>query len=70
MITYLAKIESGANGEMKAMVFGSAAVVRCLHVEKSTTTGKDTSQQVRYTEICVKGDGRRRRVNQYLMKVQ
>ena len=65
-----AKIESAANSEMKAMVFGDTAVVHGLYVEKSTTGGKDTSQQVRYTEVYVKRDGRWQCVTQYLTKVQ
>ncbi len=65
-----AKIESGENHEMKAMVFGDTAVVHGLYVEKSTTSGKDTSQQVRWTEVYAKRDGRWQCVTQYLTKVQ
>jgi len=65
-----AKIESGANSEMRAMVFGDTAVVHGLYAEKSTTNGKDTSQQVRYTEVYVKRDGRWQCVTQYLTKIR
>jgi len=70
MKAYPAKVESSANSEMKAMVFGNTAVVNGLYVEKSTTSGKDTSRQVRYTEVYVKRDGRWQCVTQYLTKVQ
>jgi uncharacterized protein (TIGR02246 family) len=65
-----AKIESAANSDMHAMVFGDTAVVHGLYVEKSTTNGKDTSQQVRWTEVYVKRDGRWQCMTQYLTKVQ
>jgi len=64
-----AKIESSANSEMKAMVFGDTAVVHGLYSEKSTTGAKDTSQQLRYTEVYVKRDGRWQCVTQFLVKV-
>ena len=65
-----AKIESAENHEMKAMVFGDTAVVHGLYIEKSTTAGKDSSQQVRWTEVYAKRDGRWQCVTQYLVKVQ
>ena len=65
-----AKIESAANSDMRAMVFGTTAVVDGLYTEKSTTSGKDTSQRVRYTEVYVKRDGRWQCVTQYMTKVQ
>ena len=65
-----AKIESAANSDMRAMVFGTTAVVDGLYTEKSTTNGKDTSQRVRYTEVYVKHDGRWQCVTQYMTKVQ
>ena len=55
---------------MKAMMFGVTAVVHGLSIEKSTTNGKDTSQQLRYTEVYAKRDGRWQCVTQYLTKVQ
>jgi uncharacterized protein (TIGR02246 family) len=70
MGTNPAKIESGENHEMKAVVFGDMAVIHGLYVEKSTTGGKDTSQQVRWTEVYAKRDGRWQCVTQYLTKVQ
>jgi len=65
-----AKIESAANSDMKTMVFDGTAVVDGLYTEKSTTSGKDTSQRVRYTEVYVKRDGRWQCVTQYMTKVQ
>jgi len=65
-----AKIESSANSDMKAMVFGDTAVVHGTYIEKSTTNGKDSSQQGRYTEVYVKRDGRWQCVTQYAVKVQ
>jgi uncharacterized protein (TIGR02246 family) len=64
------KVESAANSEMKAMVFGDTAVVHGLFNVKSTTNGKDTSRQSRYTEVYVKRDGRWQCVTQYVTKVQ
>jgi ketosteroid isomerase-like protein len=64
------KVESAANGEIKAMVFGDTAVVHGLFNVKSTTNGKDTSRQSRYTEVYVKRDGRWQCVTQYVTKVQ
>jgi ketosteroid isomerase-like protein len=65
-----AKIESGANSDMRAMVFGDTAVVQGLYVEKSTTYGKDSSSKHRYTEVYVKRDGRWQCVTQYGVKVE
>ena len=65
-----AKIDSAANSDMKAMVFGATAVVDGLYIEKSTTNGKDTSRRVRYTEVYVKRDGRWQCVIQYMTMVQ
>ena len=63
-----AKIESGVNSDMKAMVFGDTAVVRGLYVEKSTTNGKDTSKRVRWTDVFVKRDGRWLCVTSYVTR--
>jgi uncharacterized protein (TIGR02246 family) len=63
-----AKIESGVNSDMKAMVFGDTAVVHGLYVEKSTTNGKDTSKQVRWTDVFVKRQGRWLCVTSYVTK--
>jgi len=60
-----AEIESATNSEMKAMVFGDTAIVRGLYIEKSTTRGKDSSGELRYTEVYVKRDGRWQCVTQY-----
>ena len=65
-----AKIESAATTEMKAMVLGDTAVVQGLYVEKSTTSGKDSSAKHKYTEVYVKRDGRWQCVTQYGVKVQ
>jgi uncharacterized protein (TIGR02246 family) len=65
-----AKIESAVNTDMKATVFGNTAVVHGLYVEKSTTSGKDTSQELRYTEVYVKRDGLWQCITQYITKVQ
>jgi uncharacterized protein (TIGR02246 family) len=70
MKTSPAKIESGANSEMKAMVFGDTAIVHGLYAEKSMTNGKDSSAKHRYTEVYVKRDGRWQCVTQYGVKVQ
>ena len=64
-----AKVESAATSDMKAMIFGDTAVVQGLFVEKSTTNGKDSSAQHRYTEVYVKRDGRWQCVTQYGVKV-
>jgi len=63
-----AKIESGVNSDMKAMVFGDTAVVHGLYVEKSTANGKDTSKQVRWTDVFVKRQGRWQCVTSYVTK--
>jgi len=65
-----AKIESVENSDMKAMVFGDTAVVHGRYIEKSTTNGKDSSVQGRYTEVYVKRDGRWQCVTQYATSVQ
>ncbi len=65
-----AQIESAANSDMMAMVFGDTAIVHGLYDEKSTTNGKDTSQKGRYTEVYVKRDGRWQCVTQYATRVQ
>jgi len=65
-----AKIDSGTNSDMKAMVFGATAVVDGLFTLKSTTSGKDTSQRGHYTEVYVKRDGRWQCVTQYMTMVQ
>lgn len=64
-----AKIESAENSDMRVAVFGNTAVVHGLYTEKSTTGGKDSSFQVRYTEVYVKRDGRWQCVTQFLNKV-
>ncbi len=65
-----ARIASAATREMKAMVLGSTAFVHGLFIEKSTTGDRDTSQQVRYSEVYVKRSGRWQCVTQYLTKAQ
>jgi len=65
-----ANIESAANSDMKAMVFGDTATVHGLYVEKSTTNGKDTSKQVRWTDVFVRRQGRWLCVTSYVTKVQ
>jgi ketosteroid isomerase-like protein len=64
------KVESAANSEMKAMVFGDTAFVHGLFIVKSTTNGKDTSRQSRYTEVYVKRDGRWQCVTGHSTKVE
>jgi len=64
-----AQKESAANSDMRVAVFGNTAVVHGLYIEKSTTNGKDTSQQARYTEVYVKRDGRWQCMTQYVTKV-
>ncbi|MFH1574462.1 MAG: DUF4440 domain-containing protein [Acidobacteriota bacterium] len=51
------KIESGAISDMTAVVFGDTAIVRGAWTEKSTTRGKDTSGNFRWTDVFVKRDG-------------
>jgi uncharacterized protein (TIGR02246 family) len=70
MKTDPAKIESAENGDMRAMVFGDTAIVTGTYIEKSTTNGKDSSQQIRYTEVYAKRNGRWQCVTQYLTKVK
>ena len=65
-----AKIESAASSEMNAIVFGDTAVVHGLYIEKSTTSGKDTSGQYRFTDVFVKRDGRWQCVTEYVTGVQ
>jgi ketosteroid isomerase-like protein len=65
-----ARISSAATRDVKAMVLGDTAFVHGLFIEKSTTGGRDTSQQVRYSEVYVKRDGRWQCVTQYLTKIQ
>jgi len=64
------KIESGALSDMKPIVFGDAAVVHGVWTEKSTTGGKDTSGQYRWTDTFVKRDGRWQCVGSYGVKVE
>ncbi len=52
------KVESNVNSEMKAMVLGETAIVHGVAIAKSSTAGKDTSGQWRYTDVFVKRDGR------------
>jgi len=70
MKTSPAKIESGANSDMNALVFGDTAIVMGLYTEKSTTGGKDSSSRHRYTEVYVRRDGRWQCVTQYGVKVE
>ncbi len=60
-----AKIESGANRDMRVVVLGTTAIVDGVYAVKSTTGGKDTSRQTRWTEVYVKRDGRWQCVTQY-----
>jgi uncharacterized protein (TIGR02246 family) len=64
------KTESTEINEMKAVVFGDKAVVNGLSTDKSTTAGKDTSGQYRWTDVFVKRDGRWQCVTGYSTKVQ
>jgi uncharacterized protein (TIGR02246 family) len=64
------KMESAANSEMRAMVFGDTAVVHCLYTEKSTLNGKDTGGTYRGTDILIKRDGRWQGAISYGTKVQ
>jgi len=63
-----AQVESAANSDMRVAVFGDTALVHGLYIEKSTTNGKDTSKQMRYTEVYLKRDGRWQCVTQYVLK--
>jgi len=65
-----AKIESAVGEDMKIAVFGNIAVVHGLYTERSTTQGKDTSGQYRFTEVYTKRDGRWQCVTQYGAKAQ
>jgi uncharacterized protein (TIGR02246 family) len=65
-----AKIESAVGEDMRVAVFGNIAVVHGLYIEKSTTQGKDTSGQYRFTEVYTKRDSRWQCVTQYGTKVQ
>ena len=64
------KVESNTNSEMRAVVFGDTAIVHGLAIVKSSTGGKDTSGQWRYTDVYVKRDGRWQCVTGYSTKVQ
>jgi uncharacterized protein (TIGR02246 family) len=63
------KIESGQLSDMRALVFGDTAVVHGMWTEKSTTSGKDTSGQYRWTDTFVKRDGRWQCVGNYSEKI-
>ena len=63
------KVESEVVSEMKAVVLGDRAVVNGLATAKSSTAGKDTSGQFRFTETFVKRDGRWQCVTGYATKV-
>ncbi len=64
------KVESNVNSEMKAFVFGDTAIVHGVAIVKSSTAGKDTSGQWRYTDVFVKRDGRWQCVTGYSAKIQ
>jgi uncharacterized protein (TIGR02246 family) len=64
------KTESEVVSEMKAVVFGDRAVVNGLATAKSSTAGKDTSGQFRFTETFVKRDGRWQCVTGYATKME
>jgi uncharacterized protein (TIGR02246 family) len=64
------QIESGALSDMKAVVFGDTAVVHGLWIEKSSSKGKDTSGQYRWTDTFKKRDGRWQCVGSYSTKVE
>lgn len=49
--------ESLAYENMKVRVFGDAAVVTALQIEKSTLKGKDSSGRYLFTDIFVKRNG-------------
>jgi uncharacterized protein (TIGR02246 family) len=63
-----AKIESAANSDMRAMVFENIGVVNGLYAEKSTTKGKNTTGQYRWTDVFVKRDGQWQCVTSYVTK--
>jgi len=65
-----AKVESAANSDMKAMVFGDTAVVHGMYVENGTLNGKDVSATYRYTDIFAKRDGRWQCVGGHANKAQ
>jgi uncharacterized protein (TIGR02246 family) len=56
--------------DMKAFVLGDRAIVNGLSTYKNSLAGKDTSGQVRWTEVFVKRDGRWQCVTGYATKVQ
>jgi len=64
------KTESSINSDMKALVLGDTATVHGLATVKSSTAGKDTSGQWRYTDVFVKRDGSWQCVTGYSTKVQ
>jgi len=65
-----ATVESASIKDMRAMVFGDMALVHGLYAEKSTTRGKDSSLQERFTEVYAKRDGRWQCVTQYVTTVK
>ena len=65
-----AKIESGALGDMKVIVFGDTAVVHGLWTKKSADGGKDTSSRSRWTDTFVRRDGRWQCVGSYSAKAE
>ncbi len=50
--------ESLAYENMKVRVFGDAAVVTAVQIEKSKSNGKDSSGSYLFTDVFVKRDGR------------
>jgi ketosteroid isomerase-like protein len=64
------KVESETNSEMKAFVFGDAAVVNGVVTVKASAGGKDTSGRWRYTDVFAKRDGRWQCVTGYSAKIQ
>jgi uncharacterized protein (TIGR02246 family) len=64
------KIESMINSEMRALVFGDTAIVHGLATVKSSTMGKSTSSQGRYTDVFVKREGRWQCVTGYAAKAE
>jgi ketosteroid isomerase-like protein len=63
------KIESAEITNMQPMVFGETAVVYGTSSEKSTTGGRDSSGQYRWTDIFEKLDGRWQCVGGYVTRL-
>ncbi len=64
------KVESNANREMRAFVFGDTGIVHGMAIVKASAGGKDTSGTWRYTDVFLKRDGRWQCVTGFSTKVQ